>query len=190
LTRSESRSRTVTLSDPQDPLSLSSLIESVTVNGRTSQSSYNASTRRLTQTSAAGRLTTVDYDALGRVVAIAPPGVQSMLLHYDLRGRNDSITQGTRVTTMSYRSDGFLGSILDPLQHVTSFGYDLAGRPTSQTLPDLSVVSTGYDANSNVTSVTPPSRPSHVFAFTAADQEKDYIPPDVGQARTTHTITI
>ena len=43
LTRTESRSRSVTLSDPQSPLSLTSLIESRTVNGRTSQSSYNAS---------------------------------------------------------------------------------------------------------------------------------------------------
>src|SRR5438067_391794 len=52
----------------------------------------------MTMTSAAGRVTTVDYDALGHVVAIGPPGVQSMQLHYDTHGPNDSITQGARVT--------------------------------------------------------------------------------------------
>jgi len=46
---------------------------------------------------------------------------------------------------------------------------------------------TGPNVNGNVTSPTPPGRPTHTFAFTAADQEKDYTPPDVGQPRTTHT---
>ncbi|TMD18455.1 MAG: hypothetical protein E6I99_16045, partial [Chloroflexi bacterium] len=150
LTRSESRSRTATLSNPQDPLSLTSLIESATVNGSTSQSSYNASARRMTLTSAGGRVTTMDYDPLGHVVAIAAPGVQLLQLHYDSRGRNDMITQGTRVTTLTYRADGFLGSVLDALQHSTFFGYDLAGRSTSQTLPDLNVIGTSFDPNGNV----------------------------------------
>src|SRR5438132_2621121 len=187
LTRNESRSRSVTLSNPQDPLSLSSLIESVTVGGRTSQSSYNASSRRMTMTSAAGRVTTMDYDALGRLAQISPPGVYPTQLHYDARGRNDSVTQGTRVTALAYLPDGLLDNILDPLLHRTSFGYDPAGRPTSETLPDLTAIGMGYDANGNVISVTPPSRPTHSFAFTASDQEKDYTPPDVGQPRTTHT---
>ena len=187
LKRNESRSRSATLSDAQNPLSLTSMIESLTVNGRTSQSSYNASARRMTLTSAAGRVTTMDYDALGRVVTIAPPGVQPLQFHYDARGRTDTVMHGTRVTTMTYRSDGFLGSILDPLQHTTSFGYDLAGRPTTQALPDLSVIGLGYDANGNVTSVIPPGRPAHAFAFTPSDQERDYTPPDVGQPRTTHS---
>jgi RHS repeat-associated protein len=187
LTRTESRSRTVTLANAQDPLSLTSLLESLTVNGRTSQSSYNASTRRMTMTSAAGRVTTMDYDALGHVIAISPPGVQPLQLHYDTRGRNDTITQGSRATTLSYRSDGFLDNIVDPLLHRSSFGYDLAGRPSSQTLPDLTVIGMTYDANGNVNSVTPPGRPAHVFAFTSANLERDYTPPDVGQPRTTHT---
>ncbi|TMB21426.1 MAG: RHS repeat protein [Deltaproteobacteria bacterium] len=187
LTRSESRSRTATLSNPQDPLSLTSLIESATVNGSTSQSSYNASARRMTLTSAGGRVTTMDYDPLGHVVAIAAPGVQLLQLHYDSRGRNDMITQGTRVTTLTYRADGFLGSVLDALQHSTFFGYDLAGRSTSQTLPDLNVIGTSFDPNGNVISVSPPSRPAHVFAYTPVDLEKDYTPPDLGQLRTTHT---
>src|SRR5205814_8641354 len=67
LTRNESRSRAVTLTNPQDPLSLSSLLDSITVNGRTSTSSYSATTPRITRSSAAGRVSTVDYEALGRV---------------------------------------------------------------------------------------------------------------------------
>ena len=186
LTRTETHSRSAALSNPQDPLSLTSLIESVTVNGNTSSSSYNASTRRMTMTSPAGRVTTMDYDALGHVVAISPPGVQSMQLHYDAHGRNDTITQGSRVTTLAYDSSGFLHSILDPASHSTVFGYDLAGRPTSETLPDTNLIGMGYDQNGNVTSVTPPSRPAHSFGFTAADLESDYTPPG-GSQYNTHT---
>jgi len=97
-----------------------------------------------------------------------------------------AFAQGTRVTSMSYRADGFLGSLVDPLQRSTSFGYDLAGRATATTLPDLSVIGTGYDANGNVTSVTPPGRPAHVFRYTPADSESDYTPPG-GASFNTHT---
>src|SRR5260221_3907213 len=122
-----------------------------------------------------------------RVVQIAPPGVQAVVLHYDARGRTDTITQGTRVTTLAYDVAGFLHSVLDPAQHSTTFGYDLAGRPISETLPDLNGIGTSYDANGNVTSVTPPARPAHVFTFWPSVLEKDYFPPDLGQPRTTHT---
>lgn len=188
LTRTESRSRSVTLSNPQDPLSLSLLLESVTVSGHTAQRSYDAFSRRMTLTSAVGRIITIDYDALGRVTQISPPGVYATQLHYDARGRNDTITQGTRVTTMAYRSDGFPDNVLDPVLQRTSFpDYDLAGRALTERLPDLTVIGMGYDPNGNATSVTPPGRPAHLFAFTASNQEKDYTPPDVGQSRTTHT---
>src|SRR5205085_8106497 len=126
-------------------LTVRTMLESVSINGRTSSSSYDGPTRRTTLTSAVGRVTTMDYDTLGQLVAIAPPGVQPVQLHYDSHGRKDIITQGTRVTTLGYDTAGFLHSILDPAQHTTLFGYDLAGRPTSETLPDSTVVGTGFD---------------------------------------------
>src|SRR5262249_31100113 len=88
--------------------------------------------------------------------------------------------------SMSYRTDGFLGSFVDPLQRTTSFGYDPAGRVTATTLPDLSVMGTGYDANGNVTSVTPPGRPAHAFNYTPSALESDYTPPG-GASFNTHT---
>jgi YD repeat-containing protein len=99
-----------------------------------------------------------------------------MVLHYDSHGRNDTITQGSRVTTLAYDAAGFLHSVLDPAQHTTLFAYDLAGRPSSETLPDLNVVGMGYDSDGNIISVTPPARPAHLFAFTSGDQESDYTP--------------
>jgi RHS repeat-associated protein len=110
-----------------------------------------------------------------------------VVLHYDSLGRNDTITQGTRVTTLVYDATGFLHSILDPAQHSTVFGYDLVGRLTSETLPNQSVIAMTYDASGNTISVIPPGRPAHVFGFTSGNLESDYTPPNVGQPQTTHT---
>ncbi len=37
-----------------------------------------------------------------------------------------------------------------------------------------------YDANGNVSSITPPGRPAHAFSYTPVDLEQDYSPPDLG----------
>jgi len=187
LTRTESRSRTANLSNPNDPLSLTSLIEQVTVNGRTSRSTYDASARTITQVTPMGRQTVTTLDAHGRVTQIQPPGTVATTIGYDANGRPQTVAQGSRVTTTSYRPDGFVGSIVDPLLNTTSFEYDLAGRTIRTTLPNSAIVEMSYDSTGNVTSLTPPGRAAHLFAYTPANQESDYIPPELGQPRTTHT---
>src|SRR5207249_1928608 len=51
---------------------------------------------------------------------------------------------------------------------------------TTQTLPDTRTISYAYDANGNVTTITPPGRPGHTFAYTPVDLEQSYDPPNVG----------
>jgi RHS repeat-associated protein len=54
-----------------------------------------------------------------------------------------------------------------------------ADRVLTQTLPGGRTVALGYDANGNVTSVTPPGRPAHTFRYTPVDLEAGYTPPVV-----------
>ncbi len=61
-----------------------------------------------------------------------------------------------------------------------SYDYDLAGRVTRQTLPDGQVITYRYDANGNLTALTPPGRPAHVFAYTPVDLTQEYTPPAAG----------
>lgn len=75
LTRSVSTSRSVSLSVPTDPLSVASLTDVTTVNGRNYQSAYNRAAGTITSTTPAGRSTTTTLDALGHVTQVAPPGV-------------------------------------------------------------------------------------------------------------------
>ena len=176
--------RTVTLSNPDDILSLTSLTDRVTVNGRTYTSAYDAASRTFTDTSPAGRQRTTTIDTKGRVVREQTAGLEPVAYAYDAHGRLVTITQGTgagaRITHLTYDSQGYLETIVDPLNRTVRFVYDAAGRVTQQILPDSRVIGYAYDANSNVTSVTPPGRPAHNFTYTAVDLEASYNPPDVG----------
>jgi RHS repeat-associated protein len=58
---------------------------------------------------------------------------------------------------------------------------------TTQTLPDGRQIAFTYDANGNVTSITPPGKPAHVFAYTPVDLQGRYTPPDVGIGPTATT---
>jgi YD repeat-containing protein len=67
LTATLTTQRSVTLTDPTDPLSLTSQSETVQLNGRTFTNVYNATTKTMTNTSAAGRTATAIIDLQGRV---------------------------------------------------------------------------------------------------------------------------
>jgi YD repeat-containing protein len=47
-------------------------------------------------------------------------------------------------------------------------------------LPDGREINYMYDANGNVTSITPPSRPNHSFTYTLVNLEESYNPPNIG----------
>jgi len=80
------------------------------------------------------------------------------------------VTVGTgtsaRVTTFGYDRSNRLSSVTDPLLRVQSYVYDDANRVVGQVFTDGSQVGFSYDANGNVTSVTPPGRPEHDFGYT------------------------
>ena len=176
--------RTVALSNPDDILSLTSLTDRVTVNGRAYTSVYDAANRTFTDTSPAGRVRTTTVDTQGRVVHEQTAGQEPIAYAYDAHGRLVTINQGTgagsRITQLTYNSQGYLETIVDPLNRTVRFAYDAAGRVVQQILPDNRVIAYGYDANGNVTSLTPPGRPTHNFTYTAVDLEASYNPPDVG----------
>lgn len=176
--------RTVALMTSSDPLSLTSLTERTTINGRTYTSIYNAATRTFTRTSPAGRQSTTTIDELGRVLFEEVAGLLPTSYTYDSRGRLATISQGTdadsRTTTFTYNSQGLLAAITDPLNRTVRFTYDAAGRVLQQTMPDNRVISYTYDAGGNLTSLTPPGQPAHTFNYTPVNLEERYTPPALG----------
>jgi RHS repeat-associated protein len=192
-TRQITGSRDVQLQDDNNPLSLESLTDSLTVNNHTYTSAFDAADREFTTTSPEGRVAKTTIDAQGRPTKAEVTGLQPVTTTYDGNGRlTDETTQypdqnPTEVRHWQYAykpgagtEKGYLASITDPLGRVTSFDYDAAGRVTQETRPGNRVIGYGYDANGNLTSVTPPSRPEHDFSFSPVDLLQDYNPPDVG----------
>jgi RHS repeat-associated protein len=194
LTSTVTTERTVSLADPNNPLSLTALTDMVHINGRTYTSSYAAGTRTLTNTTPEGRQSSGTIDTLGHLVQGQVAGLLPTGYTYDARGRLATITQGTgpdeRTATFIYNSAGFLETMTDPLGRAVTFAYDAAGRIIRQTLPDDRIIQYSYDASGNLTSVTPPGRPAHVFAYTPVDLQQTYTPPSVSGGGTNQTLYI
>ena len=176
-TWSVTRSRTASLLDPADVLSFASLQESTTINGKTFLDIFTKSTRTLTRTTPEGRQITATLDIQGRVVQLALPGVLPVVFSHDAHGRLEAITQGSRTVTRTYRPDGFLESITDPLDQVATYTPDAIGRVVEVLRPDGEAIVYAHDAVGNLTSVMPPGRPAHGLGYSPVDQRSLYDPP-------------
>ncbi|HJX51200.1 MAG TPA: RHS repeat-associated core domain-containing protein [Polyangia bacterium] len=179
--------RTVTTSGAN----LVSQVDKTTVNGKAFTSTYNVAAKTITSVSPLGRQTVSTLDAQGRVLQVQAGNLAPTAYTYDSRGRLASVTVGNgtsaRVTTFGYDDLDRLSSVTDPLLRVQSYVYDDANRVVGQVFTDGSEVEFSYDANGNVTSVTPPSRPEHDFGYTPADLMSSYTPPVVaGTGATTY----
>jgi RHS repeat-associated protein len=176
-----SQVRAVTLTDSLALLSLTSLTDTVSINGRSSTSAYDATSKTITNRTPMGRQMVSTLDGYGRVVEQRITGLEPLRYTYDSLGQLVAVAQGLRQTVLGYDGKGRLASITDPLSRTVGFGYDAVGRITQQVLPDRREVFFSYDANGNVTSITPPGRPSHAFAYSAIDLEESYLPPELGE---------
>jgi YD repeat-containing protein len=182
---------TISRSTTMSGASLASQVDTTTVNGNVSTSTYNVAANTITDVSPLGRQTVSTLDAQGRVVNVQAGNLAPTAYSYDSRGRLATVTVGTgasaRVTTFGYDSLDRLASVTDPLLRVQSYVYDDANRVAGQVFTDGSEVGFSYDANGNVASVTPPSRPEHDFGYTPADLMSSYTPPAVpGTGATTY----
>lgn len=184
--------RSVTLSDPKNPLALESYTEQSTVNGREMQRSYDAATRTWTMTSAAGRITRTVIDDQGRPVKLQVTGLADVDLIYDSRGRLTSTRTGSgpdqRTTAYAYGTDGYLQSMTDPLERSVTYLRDPVGRALEATRPDNLKIEFTYDANGNLATLKPAGRPAHGFSYTPVNLTGTYEPPAVTGSGTTNTV--
>ncbi len=176
--------RTATLTTPTNLLSLATMNETVTINGRAFTSAYSAASRTLTSTSPNGRQTTLIVDTHGRPAQAQLGGFVATSYTYDAKGRVAAITEGSgagsRTTALAYGADGFVQSVTDASGRLLGFARDADGRITEQTFPDGALVRVAYDANSNVLTFTPPGRPDHAFTYNQHNQVSADIAPVVG----------
>ncbi len=172
--------RHAVVTNQEDPLSLTSQIDSVGVNGNWRVATFDALSRAVVQTTPEGRQFRATLDSLGRVLSAQTTGLEPVQFRYDDRGRLTQRQNADRVTSYEYASaSGLLSSVTDPLGRRTLFSYDSAGRVTTQTLPNGRTIQFGYDATGNLTSLSPPGRPAHTFQYTSVNRTQQYDPPGI-----------
>lgn len=171
--------RTAVLADPLDLLSLQTQTQTTTINGRVFTSVYDAGTRTTTTTSAAGRTVETVIDAQGRMTELGVDGVTPVTLTYDARGRLSTLAQGIRDLVLNYDADsGFLVSLTDALDQVTSLDRDTVGRVTEINLPDTSIWSASWDDSGNLSAlVEPDGTTTHAFGYTPVELFSTYTSP-------------
>ena len=92
--------RTASLTNAIDPLSLNTLTEEQTINGRVYASTYVSATQRMTNTTPLGRQVVTTLDSQSRPLQVTVAGLLPLNYTFDARGRLTMISQGTRVITI------------------------------------------------------------------------------------------
>ncbi|MBK7146863.1 MAG: hypothetical protein IPH76_17310 [Xanthomonadales bacterium] len=160
--------------------------ETTVVDGRTYTRHYDSATRTWTSTSPQGRQHTAQFNLQGQPVRQTAGGLADVAYHYRADGRLDEVRVGAgadqRVIRVGYGAQGYLEWVEDPAGRRVSYDRDDAGRPEQITLPDSRVIGLGWDAESNLTRVTPPGRPAHEFDYTPTNKLAAYRPPSAGAA--------
>jgi RHS repeat-associated protein len=185
--------RSATLANPTNPLSLTTLTDTLSLNGNAFVQTYDAASRTFTNVSPEGRREVITVDSLDRIVSDQVGNLEPLHVSYDTHGFITAIGQGSGATdrtwTFAPDSSENVASITSPspLSLTTSFGYDPAGRPSNVTLPGSQQATQTYFADGNVQSVTPAGQPAHNFTYTSTGLLQTYTPPDIGTGPTTVT---
>jgi RHS repeat-associated protein len=184
LTREVATQRSVLLTNSNDPLALSSILDTVTVNGRDFVRTYDAANRQYSLRSPEGRVRKLSLNEKGRPTTIEIAGLSPIELGYDDLGRLISMARGggeeRRTLTFEYNDQGRLAKVNGPLSRSVQLEYDEAGRISRQIDQNGKTVAVSYDSNGNLTAITPPGKPLHQFDFTPVDLLAAYNPPALG----------
>jgi len=123
-------------------------------------------------------------DALGHTVRTQLDALPATDFAYDPEGRLTTVTQSTRVTSRTYYTtadsrNGHLATLTNALGITTTFEPDALGRTLFETVAGTTTGFT-WDGRSNLTSVTPPGKPTHHQAYTPVNLLDTYTPPPAG----------
>ncbi len=196
--------RTATLSDPNDPFSLTEQNETLTINrmpdgvelppglppmlGRTYTQHFDAATRTSTLTSPSGQVKKTIIDDKGRQSQTQVAGLAPQTFAYDTRGRLARVSTGSsgdeQFVALGYDASGWLSSVTDSLGRSMQFTRDALGQVVRQQLPGGRILRFAYDADSHMTMLTVPSGAMHRFSYDRNGLLSAYAAPSVPGAKT------
>ncbi|MFV0476611.1 MAG: RHS repeat-associated core domain-containing protein [Parahaliea sp.] len=155
-----------------------------------SNTEYDYHADQWRHTSPEGRQSVITVDKIHRPQRIEVPGLPTLSYDYNSLGqlvrerlRNNQSGQ-TRSSQYGYYgngpANGYLRTVTDNLGRSTEFDYDLAGRVTTQTLPDGRQVHYSYYPDGQIKTVLPPGRPAYRFVYDGMNDVTHEQLPDVG----------
>ncbi|MDW7712146.1 MAG: RHS repeat-associated core domain-containing protein [Deferrisomatales bacterium] len=152
--------------------------ETVRVNGMPWTTVNDARSGTVTSTSPQGRTATAVYDPASlRALQLSVPGLLPVSYGYDARGRVETVTVGSRTTSLAYDANGYPAAAVTPDGRTIDYRFDVMGRLREEARPDGAVLQYDYDPNGNLTVLTTPRLHVHRFAYTANDQRRSYLAP-------------
>lgn len=184
-------SRTATLSDQNDVMTLTQQLETFSLNGKTFNREYLQSNRTFTETSPEGRKTLITVDAQGRVIAEQVAGLHGVSYSYDAKGRLSTVSMGEggdqRQIQYGYDAKGFLQSVTDPMGGVTSVLRDKAGQAIKMQLPGQRQQKFSFDAAGNLLSYTNPANKVYKYSHSKTGQVNKIVFPKAKGSKTTES---
>jgi RHS repeat-associated protein len=164
-------------------------------NGHPVQTTFDPTLRRFTTTTGAGRISYRILDTQGRTSQVQTTGFAPSNYEYDSLGRLFKTRRGSgvleRLSQFDYFAEGsgdragYLQTLTEKLvtsgtaARVVSFDRDAIGRVLKETIGTFETTKS-WDANGNLATVTPPSKPLHFLAWDAINLQKSYNPPPAG----------
>ena len=170
--------QTVALANLSDPFSVQTYSTTLTLNGQTTTTSYDATAHTISTTTPAGRQSVMTLDSHARVVDLLPdPTMDAVTFTYDAMGRPTRTQQGAQFWSYGYDARNRVTSRTNALGALTLYDYDNADRLAQVTSPAGRVFKIAHDANGNRTQITMPSTAAHGFGYNAIDLPTSYTPP-------------
>ena len=170
------RDKTYQDTDSDDVFDL--ITETVTINGKAITHENNVLQSEKTVTSPEGRTVTMLYDPDTLVTTTqTTPGFFDTTYGYDTSGRLTSIDTNTRGTEFAYTAQGFLETVTDPENQITTYSHDPVGRITGILRSDGSTLGFTYNGNGNMTVLTNPATIDHAFGFNKVNLTSSYQTP-------------
>lgn len=183
LTRADPQVGTVIPTTTYSYDAVGNLVTTTDPTGAQTQATYDELDRRITSTqvertpgpSPAYYVTNYGYDPAGNLATVTSPLGHATTVSYDPAGDPVSVTDATqRKWSATYDLAGRKVTATDPTGLVTATSYDLAGRAVSvsQTAAGgtspLRTVTSGYDADGNLTQTTSGEGRTSSFGYDAA----------------------
>jgi RHS repeat-associated protein len=176
-----SMTRQVTLANPTNLFSLTSLVDTYVHPDGTTIRRYIPGERRWQVTTPAGRTVSTAIDEFGRIVAIDRDAATSdFVIERDGAGRLSRYGIGAAFIELGYDAEGFLERVTDSNENSTLLESDAIGRPIAITSPASRLTEIDFNWLRQPTFVGMPSGAEHFLTYNGIGLLTSYTPPGLG----------